>query len=291
MPKQASDHALPATVSPQRIVSLDLCTDWILARHADATQVAALSPVNPPYQPKGLQRDWPRHDGTLERIIELKPDLIITGEYNAMTLRSRLKTLGFRVEILPLPTSLDGIRTYEHLALSLLNKPAGRAHPGAAPRHPSETKGADETIAAPNASVESANATPDAPTTTTTTTRRHASNAKAAPAPRLLLLGANGVGTGTNTFEHDVLTQAGWRNYLQAPGYQQLDLEQVVIDPPEAILWASTEGNALANAFSAHPALRNAIPPDRWLSTDYWRWQCPGPWTWDLIDGLHGWLE
>lgn len=258
---QAAAQALPVVVPPQRIVSLDLCTDWILARHADAAQVAALSPVNPPYQPKGLQRDWPRHDGTLERIIELKPDLIITGEYNAITLRNRLKTLGFRVEILPLPTSLDGIRTYEHLALSLLNKPAGRAHPGAAPHPQPETNGTEN------------------------------AKAKTNTAPRLLLLGANGVGTGTNTFEHDVLTQAGWRNYLDAPGYQQLDLERVVTDPPEAILWASTEGNALANAFSAHPALRNALPPNRWLSTDYWRWQCPGPWTWELIDDLHRWLE
>lgn len=286
MPTPPTDQALPAAGSPQRIVSLDLCTDWILARHADATQVAALSPVNPPYQPKGLQRDWPRHDGTLERIIELKPDLIITGEYNAITLRNRLKTLGFRVEILPLPTSLDDIRTYERLALSLLNKPAGRAHPGAVLRHPPAANGAEKTNVSPKADIEFTNGAH-----TARATAPLAAKAKIAPAPRLLLLGANGVGTGTNTFEHDVLTQAGWRNYLDAPGYQQLDLERVVTDPPEAILWASTEGNALANAFSAHPALRNAIPPNRWLSTDYWRWQCPGPWTWDLIDDLHRWLE
>jgi iron complex transport system substrate-binding protein len=29
------------------------------------------------------------------------------------------------------------------------------------------------------------------------------------------------------------------------------------------------------------------LPSERqWLSTDYWRWQCPGPWTWGLIDQL-----
>lgn len=29
---------------PSRIVSLDLCTDWMLARHVETSRVAALSP-------------------------------------------------------------------------------------------------------------------------------------------------------------------------------------------------------------------------------------------------------
>ncbi|KAA0874076.1 substrate-binding domain-containing protein [Nitrincola tapanii] len=106
-------------------------------------------------------------------------------------------------------------------------------------------------------------------------------------APRLLLLGANGIGTGIATFEDQILRQAGWNNYLTTPGYQRLDLEALVLDPPDAVLWAAPEHPSLANRFAQHPALAKSLPAQAWLSTDYWRWQCPGPWTWELIDQLH----
>lgn len=289
--------ATPATPTPQRIVSLDLCTDWILAHHADPDQVVAISPLQPRYRPEGLTHAWPHHDGTLERIIELKPDLILAGEYNAITLRNRLKTLGFRVEVLPLPTSMEAIRDYELKTLKLLGKPADRAHSGST----AKTRFTQKNDLQPESGYRMKHSLPDEDNS-----RSNGNNTDAAlnPAqnhlntgdspdldtlpskPRLLLLGANGIGTGTKTFEHDVLTRAGWDNYLDAPGYQQLDLERMVIDPPDAVLWSSTSGNALANRFSEHPALRHSLPPDRWLTTDYWRWQCPGPWTWDLIDEL-----
>ena len=268
-PGTPAEAAIPV---PKRIVSLDLCTDWILAQHADAHQVAAVSPMQPRYRPEGLQHNWAHHDGTLESIIELKPDLILAGEYNAITLRNRLKTLGFRVEVLPLPTSLDTIRSYELKTLLLLGKPASLAHP-----EPPDLRAAHKATAL---------TAPTLPTAPSSLSKPQVTR----PKPRLLLLGANGIGTGTQTFEHDLLTYAGWQNYLLTPGYQQLDLERMVSDPPDAVLWASTSGNALANRFSEHPALRHSLPPDRWLTTDYWRWQCPGPWTWDLIDELGQWL-
>ena len=62
-------------------------------------------------------------------------------------------------------------------------------------------------------------------------------------------------------------------------------------DPPDAVLWAAPEHRALANQFAEHAALRRAVPAERWLATDYWRWQCPGPWTWELIGQLHQWLD
>lgn len=296
-----SSDATPAVPVPKRIISLDLCTDWILAHHADPDQVVAISPLQPRYRPEGLTHSWPHHDGTLERIIELKPDLILAGEYNAITLRNRLKTLGFRVEVLPLPTSLNAIRDYELKTLKLLGKSADRAHSGSIARsHSAQEKSNsnsnsnhvndlhNEINSRNSLNSTAADNNPARNHQDTTTALEHKSSQFK---PRLLLLGANGVGTGTNTFEHDVLTRAGWHNYLQAPGYQQLDLERMVTEPPEAVLWSSTSGNALANRFSEHPALRHSLPPDRWLTTDYWRWQCPGPWTWDLINDLRAWLR
>ncbi len=111
----------------QRVVSLDLCTDWMMARHAARAQVAGLSPLKLQYPVPWLDASWPVHDGTLEQILQLKPDLVITGEYNALLTRGRLQTLGVRVEILPLPKNLSEVTAYEMRLLDLLGLPAASA--------------------------------------------------------------------------------------------------------------------------------------------------------------------
>ena len=98
--------------APQRIVSLDLCTDWMLVRHADRAQVRALSPLHRQYPVAWIDAQWPVHDGTLEQLVSLRPDLVMVGQYNATLLRARLQALGVRVEVLPLPQSLADIRQY-----------------------------------------------------------------------------------------------------------------------------------------------------------------------------------
>jgi iron complex transport system substrate-binding protein len=244
----ASYLFLPAGIqAAERIVSLDMCTDWMLARYADRPQVLALSPLHRQFPVAWLDKHWPTHDGTIEQIVELRPDLIIAGQYTAQQLRARLKTLGFKVEILPLPRTLTHVTEYERHFLELIGKPATLASqpPAAAPP------------------VE--------------------------PRKRLLLLGANGIGTGRGTFEDGILERAGWANYLPGTGYLRLDLETIAIDPPDAVLWASPGNQALANRFAEHPLLQRRIAPQNWLTTDYWRWQCPGPWSWELVKQLQHW--
>jgi len=230
----------PAT----KILSLDLCSDWLLAKYADRSQVVALSPLLKQYPVEWIGDEWPIHNGSLEQILQLKPDLILSGEYNALILRQRLISLGFRVEVLTLPRTLPEVIEYEQRFLSLVGLPITQAS--------------------------------QPPPTTELSSQ---------PA-RLLLLGANGVGTGRQTFEHDVIQQAGWSNYLESDGYSSLDLEQLVTDPPDAVMWSAPKSPALANQFAKHPALHHAIPQEQWLSSSYWHWQCPGPWTWQLIEQL-----
>ena len=233
---------------PQRVVSLDLCSDWILGVHARPGQVAGLSPMTARFGARlGAVEAWPRHDGSLEQVIALKPDLVVVGPYNAGRLRERLLALGVRVEVTPLPSSLSQVAGFERQVLGLLGADPARA------RTPAPAVAPD------------------------------------AAAPRVLVLGANGIATGRGTFENEVIERAGWRNYLAAEGYQRLDMEAVVADPPEAILWAAPTSPARANAFAEHRALRAVVPPPRWLHTDNWRWECPGPWTWDLVEQLRQW--
>ena len=242
--------AVAGSDAPQRVVSLDLCTDWILTVHADPSRIAALSPMGQRFGARfGPVSGWPEHDGSLEQVIALKPDRVIVGPYNAVRLRQRLEALGIPVDVTRLPTSLDGVAAFEQQVLDLLGRDPSRA------RAPIARPAVDPT------------------------------------APRLLVLGANGVGTARGTFESEVLERAGWRNYLDAEGYVRLDMENVVSDPPDAILWAAPVSPARANAFADHRALRAVVPPPRWLHTDNWRWECPGPWTWDLVDQLRRWRK
>jgi len=104
-----------ASPVPSRVVSLDLCTDWMLARHLPRERVAALSPFHRRYPVAWVGLDWPAHDGSLEQVLAHKPDLVITGQYNALGLRQRLQALGVRVVVLPLPDTLARITAYEHM--------------------------------------------------------------------------------------------------------------------------------------------------------------------------------
>jgi len=227
----------------KRIVSLDICSDWMLTSYAERAQVAALSPLLTDYKVDWVKGNWPVHDGSIEKILELDPDLVITGEYNAVVLRGRLRELGINVEVLALPASLSELRDYMQHFLTLV--------------------GNDDEIPLLPDLISSDNS-----------------------APRLLLLGANGIGTGTKTLEHEVLQRAGWRNYITNPGYGSLDLEQLIIDPPDAVLWSAPVSPALANMFIEHPALQKVVRAKASQNLAFGNWQCAGPWTWQQIQKL-----
>lgn len=230
----------------QGIVSLDLCTDWMLLKYAEPSRVRAYSPLLYRYKADWVPDGLPVHDGSLEHILLLEPGLLISGEYNAILLRKRLQQLGKRVEVLSLPTTLDGIERYQAEFLELI---------GASPE-----KGAvdwNRTYPARNRS--------------------------------LLLLGANGIGTGADTIENDLLRQAGWENYLDASGYVSLRMEDLVVNPPDAIYSSAPLSNSLANLFVQHPAMRSLMPVQQTQRVEDWRWECPGPWSLELIQELASW--
>jgi len=199
-----------------KIISLDICSDWMLARYASRDQVAAMSPLLYKYPTEKEHQGWQTHDGTLEKILQIKPDLVITGEFNASVLRARLKELGIHVETMALPRTLSELHAYIQQFISLIGSQSR------APLLP---------------------------------------NLKAIPenAPRLLLLNANGNATGVGTLESELLQLAGWRNYMMQNGYGKIDLEQLVQDPPDAILWSAPASPALANSLFEHPALKRAM--------------------------------
>jgi iron complex transport system substrate-binding protein len=232
----------------QGIVSLDLCTDWMLLKFAEPGQVRAYSPLLYRYRADWVPAGLPVHDGSLESILQLEPGLLISGEYNAMLLRKRLRQLGKAVAVLSLPTTLDGIRRYQADFLALIGASGERTDPDRERQYPA----------------------------------RHET---------LLLLGANGIGTGAGTLEDDLLRRAGWRNYIRATGYVSLQMERIVADPPDAIYSSAPLSNSLANLFLRHPAIRSLVTTRVAPDGEHWRWQCPGPWSFELIQELSAWND
>lgn len=214
--------------------------------YADPEQVLAYSPRLYRFREEWVEPGLPVHDGTLEQILELQPDLVITGEFNAVQLRTRLQQLGIAVKVFPLPQDLASIAHYLADFHIMLNHEYSRE----AGRLPVQFP------------------------------QRH---------KRLLLLGANGIGTGQGTMEHDLINAAGWDNYLQQDGYITLALEQIIADPPDAVYWSAPKSRSLANLFAHHPAIRGLRGSNETLNDQNWRWQCPGPWTYDILQELAEW--
>ncbi len=229
-----------------KIVSLDLCTDWMLLKYASHSHNITYSPLLYRYKVDWVTDNLPVHDGSLEQILELQPDLILTGEYNATLLTKRLRQLGLNTEVMPLPFSLQSIIDYTKQFKSLVSTSQSLNLQLLIPEfEPSEDK--------------------------------------------LLLLGANGIGTGTGTLEHDIIVKSGWSNYIDVAGFVSLNLEKMVTDPPDAVLWTKPVSNSLANNFASHRVLKDLIAHRNLNMADSWRWQCPGPWTFELITELAAW--
>jgi iron complex transport system substrate-binding protein len=235
---------LLANSSAARIVSLDLCTDWMLVKYSQPYQRITYSPLLYRFRADWVPDNLPTHDGSLEQILLLDPELVVTGEYNALTLRKRLQQVGKNVQILPMPVSLPGIEHYldrfhELMGTKLMNRSELQ---GFIPRNRT-----------------------------------------------LLLLGANALGTGIDTLENDILEQAGWTNYLQHPGYITLDLETIIHNPPNAILSTSPGTNSLSSLFAQHEVFNRLPVMYRATEFGHWRWQCPGPWSYELVEELSRW--
>lgn len=235
---------------PERIVSLDLCSDWMLLTYARPGQVRAFSPYLYQFDADWVAGDLPTHDGSLEQVLALKADLVVSGEYNALLLRERLQQLGGNVQVLPNPRRLADLPGYIDAVERLVGSAQGQGDKALMLGEPHPSWG-----------------------------------------ERLLLLGANGIAAGRDTLEHDIINAAGWRNYVQHEGFVGLELERLIDDPPDAIVLSSSRGQSLARRFASHPALRKRIMKTNWKAADDWRWTCPGPWTYRLIEELSAWKE
>lgn len=119
-----------AEAAPERVASLNLCTDELLLMLGDPGQIVSVTHLARQPVETMLWREARRHrsnDGSLVSVAGLRPDLVLTLGGGARD-RSRIaRRLGIEVLELPYPTSLADIERSVRTVASALGRPGSGA--------------------------------------------------------------------------------------------------------------------------------------------------------------------
>jgi iron complex transport system substrate-binding protein len=215
---------------PTRIVSLTLASDVLLSTLVPASRVVAVTATvdDPNYSHAvgAYPAEIPRIAASAERILSLRPDLVVVSAYShAATVRALIGA-GIPVLRLPAGATLDELAS----AASLLSRAVGED-------------------AAGNALVQDlARARAEL-----------AARPPLEPAPRVLFLAAGGFTHGAGTLTDDLIALAGARNVASERGLAglvRIGAEVVAASRPDAIVVpADDEPSARASVLLAAPGL------------------------------------
>ena len=253
-------RAADAPAKPQRIVSLNLCSDELVLRLADPHNIASVTWLS--RDPKNsnvaeLAARIPVNHGLAEEIIPLKPDLVIAGVYTARTAVAMLKRVGIPVAEIGVPMSLDDVRRQiREVAVLVRERDKGEA-----------------IIAQMDAGLASL------------------PPASRSARPRAIVLNPNGVTVGKGTLVDEIMRRAGIANVaaeLAIDNYGQIPLETVVANAVDVlILSASRDGPpALATEILRHPVLTALADRTRLVVLPGRLWNCGGPAVVEAIERL-----
>jgi iron complex transport system substrate-binding protein len=240
------------SAKPSRIVSLNLCVDQLALAVADPANVASVTwlatdPASS-VMAEVAKRVRRINYGFAEEILPLAPDLVLAGQFTTPFTVQTLRRVGFNVEVLKLPATLDDLRAQIRLVGDLVQERAR----------------AEDVIAALDARLAAA----------------------AAPAgtraPRAAIFQPGGFTAGRGSFEHELLRAAGLANVAnerRIEFYGYLSLEEVLMLRPDLVVSPGyVPGRpSIAEQVLAHPALRKAGVAQRVVAVPSNLWNCPGP--------------
>ncbi|AUM74595.1 ABC transporter substrate-binding protein [Paracoccus jeotgali] len=239
-----------ALSQPQRVVSVNLCTDQLAMLIAAPGQLRSVSwlAADPAVSVMaGQAEDWPQNDGSAEQVFLMQPDLVLAGTYSTGPAVQMLRRLGIRVETLPPANSITDIRAGITRMGLLLDQPERAAR----------------LLAAFDADLAAIHPL----------------------APRLAAsYAANGFSDGQDSLAGDAMRHAGLRLIAEATG-GATPLETLVMAAPEVLVTGSRYAPpSRAEAVLDHPAFR-AIKAARYAVPDR-DWMCGLPAIADTIAQL-----
>lgn len=247
---------------PQRIVSINLCTDQLLMALVEPERIVSLSILSLD-EHAAYRRPDPNqvhiNDALPEEVIPLQPDLILSGAYTNRRAAELLKQLGYPVEIFTPVESLDGLRDNLRRMARLVGEEA---------RGESLLAVMDERLAAASADLDPGAVRPSA----------------AVYLPR-------GYSSGEQTLQGEALRAAGFRNAATDAGltsYGSLPLEDLLYTRPDLLISSDyAPGTAsLADRHLQHPVLRKLTNERPMAKVPYKLWICAGPWIAEAVEIL-----
>lgn len=251
-----------AATPPQRIASLNLCTDQLLLMLVDRSRIASVSywAVKPDASYMAEEAaGLPINHGLAEEIVPLQPDLVIAGRYTDTGSINLLRRLGYRVEIVEVPTSLTETAAHIREVANLVGEPeAGEA-----------------LLARMQQRMD-----------------RLQKKAASRP-PRLAAVYApNGISAGRGTLIDEMLHMAGLRNLAAErgmQGYGHLPLEQLLAARPDVLVLDSpttSNRDSLAHHYLQHPALARGLAHTVRVDLPPRLSVCVGPMVVDALERL-----
>lgn len=252
--------ALPASAEPaRRIVSLNLCIDPIVLDLVERDRIQGLSWVSsdPNVSPIVDRIDGIRLvRGTAEEVLALEPDLVLAGAYTTPATVDLLRRLGQRVEVIPMATSIEDIRTVIRAVAAAVGEP-GRG---------------EAMVSDFDRRLEAAKPT---------ATRR----------PEAIVYEANSIVSPRGSMESAALEAAGFENaaerMLSRPG-GRTDLETLVLDPPDLVVLnqrSTTYRTPVADNLR-HPALNHVLAKRAHVYVPMPLWLCGTPYVAEAVAKL-----
>jgi iron complex transport system substrate-binding protein len=250
----------PTDPAPQRVVSINVCTDALLSDLLPRERIVSVTflGADPRYSPRAdALAGIPRNRGGADEVLAMRPDLVVGGRHARMATVSLLRRLGVKVITLELATSLADAREQ----VLELSRALGVEHRGRT------------LVARMDARLARARAPPGA------------------PRPLTALLRPNGFTVGPDTLAGAVLEHAGFENLAARLGIRSwgfIGLERLLLARPHLVVLetATREPPSQAAALLLHPAFASADSGFRRIALSGVHLGCPGPWIADAATRL-----
>jgi len=237
--------------APQRVVSMNLCTDQLAMMLADEGQLLSVSRIALDGQVSAMAEQARAHRinyGQAEDIYLMEPDLVLAGEYTPASTVNMLRGLGIRVEVFDITSSLDGVPEQLAKMGKVLHRDAQAA-----------------------AMIADFN------------TRRTALAAQAGPRPRAIFYYANGLTSGEGSLAHEILDLAGFSNAAVEAGYgwgRKLPLEVLALTDPDLVITSTPyPGGSRAEDVMKHPAVQALQQGTTMAAVTDHDWVCGTPYV------------
>lgn len=219
---------LPAEAAPpERVVSMNLCTDQLAMLLAAPGQLLSVSYIAQDPQSSAMPKEAARYTtnhGLAEEIVRMKPDLVLAGAYSTPATVAMLRRLNIPVVTFDPDSDFDSLRAN----MRKMGEVLGRA-PEAETMVTAFDRDLSQLI--------------DAPTTR----------------PRAALYYANGYTSGDHSLAGHIMDAAGLTNIAAEAGLSGgglLSLEQLVLANPDLLIRGTRfSGSSRSEDILSHPAL------------------------------------